>query len=469
MSTPVSARRLLGRASECAALDELVASMRAGLSRALVVRGEPGVGKSALLAYFVGRASGCGIGRAGGVESEMELAFAGLQQLCGPFLGRIGRLTRPQRDALGTAFGLRAGASPDRFLIGLAVLGLLSEVAEERPLVCVVDDAQWLDAASSQALAFVARRLGAESVGLVLAVREPFGERYFEGLSELVVGGLAYHDARELLGTVLAGPLDERVRDRIVAETHGNPLALLELPSGRTPAELAGGFGLSDAPALSGRIEQSFTERLTALPPSTRLLLLVAAAESVGDPVLLWRAAERLGVGSAAAAAADAHGLLAIGERVTFRHPLVRSAVYGAAAPEDRQRVHRALADATDADIDPDRRAWHLAHATVGLDEDVAAELERSARRAQERGGLAAAAAFLQRAVALTPDPALRARRPGGRGGELGGRRVRRRSRAPGHGRGRADRRVTARAGDPAARPGGLRRGAWARCPRPAV
>jgi DNA-binding CsgD family transcriptional regulator len=341
----------------------------------------------------------------------MELAFAGLQQLCAPFLGRLGRLPRPQRDALGTAFGLRGGEAPDRFLVGLAVLGLLSEVAEERPLVCVVDDAQWLDAASAQALAFVARRLGAESVGLVFAVREPFGERYLDGLPELVVGGLDYHDARELLGTVLAGPLDERVRDRIVAETHGNPLALLELPNGRTPAELAGGFGLSDAPALSGRIEQSFTERLAALRPSTRLLLLVAAAEPVGDPVLLWRAAERLEVAPAAAAAADAHGLLAIGARVTFRHPLVRSAVYGAAAVEERQRVHRALADATDADVDPDRRAWHLAHATVGLDEDVAAELERSAGRAQERGGLAAAAAFLQRALVLTEDPALRAGR----------------------------------------------------------
>ena len=257
MSTPVSVRRLLGRASECAALDGLVASVRAGLSRALVVRGEPGVGKSALLGYLVGRASGCGIGRSVGVESEMELAFAGLQQLCAPFLGRIGRLPHLQRNALGTAFGLRGGEAPERFLVGLAVLGLLSEVAEERPLVCFVDDAQWLDVASAQALAFVARRLGAESVGLVFAVREPFGERYFDGLPELAVGGLDYQDARELLGTELAGPLDERVRDRIVAETRGNPLALLELPSGRTPAELAGGFGLSDTPAFDGSSKAS--------------------------------------------------------------------------------------------------------------------------------------------------------------------------------------------------------------------
>src|SRR6516225_12210287 len=382
MSTPVSARRLLGRASECAALDGLVVSMRAGLSRALVVRGEPGVGKSALLVYLVGRASGCGIGRSVGVESEMELAFAGLQQLCAPFLDRIGGLPRPQRDALGTAFGLRGGEAPDRFLVGLAVLGLLSEAAEERPLVCVVDDAQWLDAASAQALAFVARRLGAESVGLVFAVREPGGARHLEGLPELAVGGLDDGDAQELLGTVVAGPLDEQVRDRIVAETRGNPLALLELPRGRTPAELPGGFGLSGGPAVPGRIEQSFRERLAPLPPSTRLLLLVAAAEPTGDPVLVWRAAAGLGIGPNAAAPAAVADLIDFGAQVRFGHPLMRSAVYGAAAPEERQRVHCALAEATDADADPDRRAWHRAQAAAGLDEDVAAELERSAARA---------------------------------------------------------------------------------------
>ena len=315
------------------------------------------------------------------------------------------------RPRAGSAFGLRDGEAPDRFLVGLAVLSLLSEVAEDRPLVCVVDDAQWLDAASEQALAFVARRLGAESVGLVFAVREPSGERHFEGLPELAVGGLDDGDARELLATVVAGPLDERVRDRIVAETRGNPLALLELPHGWTPAELAGGFGLSDGRALSGRIEQSFTERLAPLPASTRLLLLVAAAEPVGDPVLVWRAAAELGIGPDAAAPAAAAGLVDFGAQVRFGHPLVRSAVYGAAAPEERQRVHRALAEATDADMEPDRRAWHRAHATVGLDEDVAVELERSAGRARARGGLAAGAAFHERAVELTPDPRRRAQR----------------------------------------------------------
>jgi DNA-binding CsgD family transcriptional regulator len=400
---------LLGRRSECAALDQLVASVCAGPSRALVLRGEAGAGKSTLLEYLVQHASGCGIARAVGVESEMELAYAGLQQLCAPFLDRLERLPGPQRGALGTAFGLRDGNTPDRFLVGLAMLSLLSDIAEKRPLVCIVDDAQWLDAASAQALAFVARRLGAESVGLVFAVREPGGERHLEGLPELAVGGLDDGDAQELLATVLAGPLDERVRDRIVAETRGNPLALLELPRGRTPAELAGGFGLSGGPAVPVRIEQSFRGRLASLPPSTRLLLLAAAAEPTGDPVLVWRAAAGLGIGPDAAAAAVE--LVDFGAQVRFGHPLVRSAVYRAGAPEERRRVHRALAEVTDADVDPDRRAWHHAQAAAGLDEDVAAELERSAGRARARGGLAAGAAFHERAAELTPDLRRRARR----------------------------------------------------------
>jgi DNA-binding CsgD family transcriptional regulator len=405
---------LLGRRSECAALDRLVATVRAGPSRALVLRGEAGVGKSALLEYLVRRASGCGIARAAGVESEMELAFAGLHQLCAPFIDRLERLPGPQRDALGAAFGLQAGDAPDRFVVGLAVLTLLSDAAEERPLVCVVDDAQWLDGASAQALAFVARRLGAESVGLVFAVREPAGERHLEGLEELVVGGLDDRDAQALLEAVVAGPLDERVRDRIVSETRGNPLALLELPRGRTPAELAGGFGMnggSESLSPPARIEERFQERLAELPPATRLLLLVAAAEPVGDPLLVWNAAAALGIEAGASAAAADAGLIELAARVRFRHPLVRSAVYGAAAPEDRRRVHEALADATDADVDPDRRAWHRAQATAGLDEDVAAELEQLAGRARARGGLAAGAAFHERAAELTPDPARRARR----------------------------------------------------------
>jgi DNA-binding CsgD family transcriptional regulator len=399
---------LQNRRSECQTLDGLLEGVRAGSSGALVVRGEPGVGKSALLEYVVERASGFHVVRAAGVQSEMELPFAGLHQVCAPLLDRLDRLPGPQRDALGVAFGLTAGEAPDRFLVALAVLGLLAEAAEEQPLLCVVDDAQWLDRATAQALGFVARRLVAESVALVFATPESGGE--LAGLPELVVEGLAEDDARALLGAVIRGPLDERVRDRIVAETRGNPLALLELPRGLTPAELAGEFELPDSLSLSGRIEESFLRRLDQLPADTRRLLLVAAAEPVGDPVLVRGAAERLGVEGEAAPAAAA-GLIEFGAHVRFRHPLVRSAVYRTAAPEERQRAHRALAEVTDPQVDPDRRAWHRAQAVAGPDEEVAAELERSAGRAQARGGLAAAAAFLERATALTPTPARRSER----------------------------------------------------------
>jgi DNA-binding CsgD family transcriptional regulator len=333
--------------------------------------------------------------------------------LCAPRLDQLGRLPGPQRDALGVAFGLRAGEAPDRFLVGLAVLSLLSEVAAERPVLCLVDDAQWLDRASAQALAFVARRLLAEPVALIFTTREPDEE--FAGLSEQLVLGLEDADARALLGSFLSVSLDQQVYERLLAEMRGNPLALLELPRGSTAEELAGGFNLPSAPELPGRIEsrieESFLRRCEALPPPTRQLLLVAAAEPVGDPVLLWRAAGQLGINPDAAAAAETGGLLGIGARVRFRHPLVRAAVYRAVSPQERRAVHRALAEATDPQADPARRAWHLAEAAPGPDEMVAAELERSASRAQARGGIAAAAAFLDRAVALTLDPALRADR----------------------------------------------------------
>ncbi|HEY2202672.1 MAG TPA: AAA family ATPase [Solirubrobacteraceae bacterium] len=407
MTTERSAEVLHGRRAERQQLSRLLDAVRGGESRVLVVCGDAGVGKTALLESAISSASGFGVARAAGVESEMELAFAALQQLCAPMLDRLDRLPGPQRDALGVAFGLRAGDPPDRFLVGLAVLGLLSEVAEEQPLVCVVDDAHWLDRASAQALTFVARRLLAESVALVFATRDP--SRDVDGLPVLVLEGLRNGDARALLGSAVGVPLDERVRERLVAETRGNPLALLELPRGLTPAQLAGGFGLLSTLPLWGRIEDSFRRRLAGLPASTQQLLLMAAAEPVGDPVLAWRAAGLLGIG--VEAAADTDGLLTIGTRVTFRHPVVRSAVYQAASVKERQAVHRALADATDPEVDPDRRAWHLAHATPGVDEDVASELERSAGRAQARGGLAAAAAFLERAAALTPQPSLRAQR----------------------------------------------------------
>jgi DNA-binding CsgD family transcriptional regulator len=395
---------LLDRLPERAALSQLLEAARAGRSGVLVVRGEPGVGKTALLDWAVESAADLRVVRVAGVESEMELAFAAVQQLCAPMLDQLGGLPDPQRAALGVAFGLSAGAAPDRFLVGLAVLSLVSGVAERQPLLCVVDDAQWLDRASALVLAFVARRLLAEPVALVFAAREP-GEE-LRGLPELPVGGLGDSAARELLGSVLGGPLDERVRDRIVAETRGNPLALLELPRG-----VPGLPGLSELARLPGRIEESFRGRLAVLPAATRRLMLVAAAEPAGEPALVWRAAQRLGIGAGALTPAADAGLLAIGERVTFRHPLVRSAVYRAAPPPERRAAHQALAGATDPRADPDRRAWHRAQATLGPDEDVASELERSAGRAQARGGLAAAAAFLERSAALTLDPARRAER----------------------------------------------------------
>src|SRR4051795_4651658 len=402
---------LLGRRSETVTLDRLLEAVRAGESRALAIRGDPGVGKTALLEYVVEHAMGCRVARAAGVQAEMELAFAGLHQLCAPMLDRRERLPGPQRDALGAAFGLTSGHAPDRFLVGLAVLSLLAEVAEERPLVCLIDDAQWLDRASAQALAFVARRLLAESVGVIFAVRTAAEERDTAGLPELVLEGLGDDDARTLLASVLRRPLDERVRERIVAETRGNPLALLELPLGLAAGEVGGGFLVPGARPLASHIEQSFRRRLDVLPGQTRQLLLVAAAEPVGEPAMLWRAAGRLGGGAEAAAPAAEAGLLDVGARVRFRHPLVRSAVYRAASVQDRQRAHRVLAEATDPDVDPDRRAWHRAHATAGVDEDVALDLERSADRAQARGGLAAAAAFLECATELTPKPERRAQR----------------------------------------------------------
>ncbi len=400
---------LWGRRRECAVLDRLIEAVRREESRALVLRGEPGVGKTALLEYLVARASGCRVVRATGVQSEMELAFAGLHQLVAPMLDGLETLPAPQRDAVLTAFGISAGPSPDRFLIGLAVLGLIADAAEEQPLICVVDDEQWLDRASAQTLAFVARRLDAESLALVFAARIPGDE--LDGVPELEVKGLRDADARGLLESVLAGPLDDRIRDRIVSEARGNPLALVELPRDTTPAELAGGFGLPGAMSLSGRLEQRFDRQLGALPRETQRLLQIAVADPVGDPSLVWAAAERLSITADAAAPAIDAGLVEFGTRVRFRHPLVRSAAYRSASSRERQDVHRALAEVIDPMVDPERRAWHRAQATPMPDEDVAAELERAAGRAQTRGGLAAAAAFLERAARLTPEPGDRSRR----------------------------------------------------------
>jgi len=398
---------LQGRARERALLDGFVDAIRRGESRSLVLRGEAGIGKTALLEYLLELAADLTIARAVGVESEMELAFASLHQLCGPLLDRRDRVPAPQRAALEIVFGLREGPPPDPFMVGLAVLSLLGEVAEDRPLLLVVDDAQWMDRSSARTLAFAARRLLAEPVGLAFAAREP--GRELRGLPELEVGGLRSADARALLRSAVRFPLDDRVGDRIVAETRGNPLALLELPRGLTATQLAGGFGLLEAQPVSGRVEQTFARRLEALPDDTRRLLLLAAAEPLGDPLLLQRGAAAAGVrASAAAAAAEADELLSIGGRVMFRHPLVRSAVYRSAPAQDRRAAHLALAQATDREIDPDRRAWHLSAAACEPDEAVAEELERSAGRAQGRGGLAAAAAFLERSMSLSVDPVRR-------------------------------------------------------------
>ena len=341
----------------------------------------------------------------------MELPFAGLHQLCAPLLDELARLPGPQGDALATAFGLRSGPPPDQFLVGLAVLTLLADSAERQPLICVVDDAQWLDRVSALVLGFVARRLAAESVVMIFAVREPWDSRDLAGLPEVTIGPLAERDARELLGTAILGRVDASVRERILAEARGNPLALLELPRAWSPAAIAGGFGLPDSVSVSDRIEESFRRRLAPLPDDSRRLLLVAAAEPVGDPTLVLAAAEKLGIPADAAGPAIATGLLDIGTEVRFRHPLVRSVVYRESSVDDRRRVHAALANATDPERDPDRRVWHLAAAAVGPDEEVAIELERSAGRAQARGGVAAGAAFLERAVELTGDPARRAER----------------------------------------------------------
>ncbi|HWM20892.1 MAG TPA: AAA family ATPase, partial [Ilumatobacteraceae bacterium] len=379
---------MLGRQSECEALDRLLADALAGRSGVVVLRGEAGVGKSALLDYLSDRVTSWHVEGAVGVESEMELAYSGLHQICAPMLDRLDRLPVPQRDALATVFGLSASPAPDRFLVGLATLTLFAEVAEQQPLVCIVDDAQWLDHASAQVLGFVARRLHAERIAIVCAARTDSGDNVLAGLPELSIQGLGESDARALLLDHVHGPVDAAVRDQIVAESHGNPLALLELPrTWTTPAELAGGFGFPGSQPVAGKIEQSYAQRLLQLPADTRLLVVAAAAEPLGDAVLLRRAAESLGLDMTAAHPAVEAGLVKVGARVEFAHPLVRSTAYRSATDDDRHRVHGALAAATDPETDPDRRAWHRARATPGPSEEVAEELERSAGRAQARGG----------------------------------------------------------------------------------
>ena len=375
----------------------------------LVVRGDAGIGKSRLLQQLIDEATGFRVVHATGIESEMELPFGGLHQLCASLLDRLDTLPAPQRDAANTAFGLASGSTPDRLLIGLAVLNLLSGASDDGPLLCVVDDAQWLDRASLQALSFVARRLLADSVALVFATR--MSATALDEFPELIVEGMRDSDAHTLLSSVLRIPLDQRVRDRIVAETHGNPLALVEWPRGLTSADLAGGFAMPTTASMSGQIEESFRRRIAELPDPTQRFLTVAAAEPTGDAVIVWRAANALGALPHDLAPAIDAGLIEIGARVSFRHPLVRSAVYSSASLTDRQAAHRALADSTENENDADRRAWHRALGSPGPDEEIAESLERSAGRARARGGFAAEAALLARSAALTGEPFRRADR----------------------------------------------------------
>jgi DNA-binding CsgD family transcriptional regulator len=406
------ARELRGRDNELRILDELCDAVRGGHSAALVIGGEAGVGKTALMRYVARHAEpDFRLAEIVGAESEMEFAYAGLLQLCSPMLAQIDTLPEPQRSALTVAFGLGEGTAPDRLLIGVATLSLLAEVARDRPLMCLIDDVQWLDDATCEVLGFVARRLAAESVAMVFARRDGRERSRLGGLPELAVGGLAAEDARALLATVVPGRLDEQVSERIVAETGGNPLALLVLPRGMSRAELAGGFGLPVAGGVAAQMEQHFLRRVRDLPEPTQQLMLLAATDAVGDAITIWRAATAVGIGTDAAAPAARQQLLEIGARVRFHHPLVRSAVYYAAPAAARRAAHAALADATDPDTDPDRRAWHRAHATAGPDGEVADELERTAARAQARGGFAAAAALLERSATLTPEPAVRVER----------------------------------------------------------
>jgi DNA-binding CsgD family transcriptional regulator/tetratricopeptide (TPR) repeat protein len=389
----------------------MIEGVHAGESATLVIRGEPGIGKTALLQHCAGQASGCRVERIAGVESELELPYAALHQLCAPMLGNASTLPEPQEHALQVAFGLASGNAPDRFIVGLAILGLLADVAAKQPLLCLVDDAHWLDEATSRVLAFVGRRLLAESVVLILAVREPWAERLFPDLPDLTLKGLDDDDARGLLAATVTRRLDERIRDRLIADTGGNPLAILELPAVMSAAELAGGFSAPSTTTVPTHVRDAYLRRINALPKRTRQLLLLAAADPTGDPTLVWRAAITLGIGHEDLTSAQADQLFEIGSRVRFRHPLVRSAVYEAATLEDRAAAHLALASATDPEGDPHRRAWHLGSAATGPNEDVAAELERTASSVQARAGVAAAASFLQRAVELTSEPGRRAER----------------------------------------------------------
>jgi DNA-binding CsgD family transcriptional regulator/DNA-binding MarR family transcriptional regulator len=409
--SPEAERALRGRAFELAALEHLLDATRAGHGGTLVLQGEAGIGKTALLQFANNHATGFRLLRAEGAEFEMELPFAALHQLCLPVLERLEYLPEPHRDALTAAFGLRSASAPDPFMVGAGLTSLLSDVANEGPLLCVLDDAQWLDQASARALAFAARRIDGERVAMLFSRRDASPGDALQGLPCLELGGMDEDDARELLASEVHVALDVDVVDRIIDEARGNPLALLELPRGGRPADLAGAFALSHRQTVSATIEASFRRRIEQLPLRSRRLLLLAAAEPLGHLPSLREAAERLGLDLKSAASAEADGLIELGRQVRFRHPLARSAVYLAATPAERREAHLALGETTDPELDFDRRSWHLALASAGPDEAVAQDLERSADRANARGGVAAAAAFLELAAQLTPGQARAATR----------------------------------------------------------
>jgi DNA-binding CsgD family transcriptional regulator/tetratricopeptide (TPR) repeat protein len=404
-------RRLLGRQREQQVLAGLLTDAREGRSGVVVLRGAAGIGKTSLLQHVLARASGFRAIRISGCESEMELAYAGLHQLCAPLLGRLDHLPAPQQRALRVALGLADGDPPDRLVVGLAVLTLLSEASSERPTICVIDDAQWVDAASLQALSFVARRILADPIVMIFAACKRREDQIISGLPELQLRGLSDHDARTLLAATLPGRLNEQVRENIIAEAGGNPLALLELHRVLSPAELAGGFGLAQASELTTRLERGFGKWLTGLSADTKTLLLIAAADPMGEPRWVASAAERLGIPECAVETDEAAEFVSVGSQVRFRHPLIRSAVYRSSPISERRRVHQALAEVVDGPAADEHRAWHLGHAASAPDEDIAAQLERSAEHARNRSGVAAAAAFLEFAVDLTPEPERRARR----------------------------------------------------------
>ena len=405
-SADVGLSRLVGREGECAVLDELLVDVGSGRSRALVVRGEPGIGKTALLDDFCSRARDVVLIRSAANEAESALAFAGLHHLCSQLAPeKLDPLPEPQRAAIRVALGQSARETPGPLLLGTGLLNYLADIAAERPVIAVIDDAQWLDGSTAQTLGFVARRLDAEAVGLIFAAREQV--KHLRGLPELVLSGLAPADAQALLATALLMPVEERVRERFIAETMGNPLAIVELC--HALPELEEIPQPRDSRGLWAQLEESFERRLDTLSPSARQLALVAAAESLGDPVVVWRAADLLRIPRSSADELESTGLVGIGVRVVFRHPLVRSAIYRQAQPAARRLAHEAIAEGLHAGSE--YRVWHRALAAAGPAEEIAAELERSAGRATRRGGLGAAAAFLERAVLLSEDVESRGRR----------------------------------------------------------